>query len=100
MNFDLERYSNNIFTTTVMIDRTLRVLKEAEVGIISLINRFSELSQTTSSVESNKVKKKIIDYLNSTRVENRTLFNTITCIVIKTIKRTICLRTKLFIVIF
>lgn len=76
MNFDLKEYSVNLFTTTSIIERTLKVLAEAEKGVIFLINRFSELSQTTSSIEADAVKKKIINYLNSTKIENRTLFNT------------------------
>ena len=76
MNFDLTQYSSNLFTTTAQIDRTLRVLEAAETGVIELINKFSELSQTANSLEANKVKKSIIDYLNNKKIENRTLFNT------------------------
>tara|TARA_B100000902_G_C26903002_1_gene713047 strand:+ start:161 stop:691 length:531 start_codon:yes stop_codon:yes gene_type:complete len=76
MNFDLSQYSSNLYTSTFLIDRALKILTEAEVGIISLINRFSELSQTTNSIESNAIKRKILDYLNKTKNENRTLFNT------------------------
>lgn len=76
MNFDLSQYSSNLYTTTSQIERTLRVLQAAETGIINLINKFSELSQTTSTTEADKVKASIIDYLNNTKIENRTLFNT------------------------
>lgn len=76
MNFDLSQYSSNLYTSTFLVDRALKILAAAEVGVISLINRFSELSQTTSSIESNATKRKIITYLNNTKNENRTLFNT------------------------
>ncbi len=76
MNFDLSQYSSNLYTTTSQIDRTLRVLEAAETGIINLINRFSELSHTSTTIEANKVKKNILNYLNNTKIENRTLFNT------------------------
>jgi len=76
MNFDLSQYSSNLYTITAQIERTLRVLQSAETGIIDLINKFSELSQTTSTLEANKVKASIIDYLKNTKIENRTLFNT------------------------
>ena len=50
MNFDLSQYSSNLYTTTSQIDRTLRVLEAAETGIINLINRFSELSHTSTTI--------------------------------------------------
>ena len=76
MNFDLSQYSSNLYTITAQIERTLRVLQSAETGVIDLINKFSELSQTTSTLEADKVKASIIDYLNNKKIENRTLFNT------------------------
>jgi len=76
MNFDLSKYSSNLFTTTLTVERALRILAQAERGVVSLINRFSELSQTATTIEADAVKKKIIDYLNNTKVDNRTLFNT------------------------
>ncbi len=76
MNFDLSEYSTNLYTTTLTVERALRILAQAEIGIVSLINLFSELSQTRTTVEADAVKKKILNYLKNTKVDNRTLFNT------------------------
>ena len=43
-----------------MIDRAIKVLNEAEKSLVTVINLFSELSQTIGTVESNTVKKKIL----------------------------------------
>ena len=76
MNFNLAEYSSNLYTNTFMIDRALKVLAFADKSLVTIINLFSELSQTQSTTESNAVKKKILSYLNTHKIENRTVFNT------------------------
>lgn len=76
MNFDLAAYSSDLYTNTFMIDRAIKVLTEAEKSLVTVINLFSELSQTIGTVDSNTVKKKIVSYLDTHKIENRTVFNT------------------------